>query len=156
MLRAVTVQDTQLALLHAVLGEVWGRLYRPRVQSSPGQAAAGRALATGDLSEKEGLLWQLRALAMCSRMPAYQWWSAHVCKKEAGELRTVPLKVLSAHAATDIMPVTYHGKHGALSVKIAEKAIDGDFRCCLWLEALVGVKGTGLHMSSSPTASATN
>jgi hypothetical protein len=50
-------------------------------------------------------------------MPAYQWWSAHVCKKEAGELRTVALKVLSAHAATDIMPVTYHRKHGALSVK---------------------------------------
>jgi hypothetical protein len=47
MLRAVTVQDTQLALLHAVLGEVWGRLYRPRVQSSPGQAAAGHAPAGG-------------------------------------------------------------------------------------------------------------
>jgi hypothetical protein len=58
MLRTVIVQDTQLALLHAALGEVWGRLYRPRVQSSPGQAAAGRVPATGGLSEKGGLLWQ--------------------------------------------------------------------------------------------------
>ena len=34
-------QVTQLAPLHAAPGEVWGRVNRPRVQSSPGQAAAG-------------------------------------------------------------------------------------------------------------------
>lgn len=62
--------------------------------------------ATGGLSEKGGLLWQPIALIMVSRMPAYQWWSAHVCKKEVGELRTVALKVSST--ATYVMPVSCH------------------------------------------------
>jgi hypothetical protein len=83
-----------------------------------GDEGAGEAMLQLEaFRRKEGCFSSLCALAMRSRMPAYQWWSSHVCKKEAGELRTVALKVLSAHAATDIMPVTYHRKHGALSVK---------------------------------------
>lgn len=79
-----------------------------------GEEAAGEAMLQLEaFRRKEGCFGSQRALTMVSRMPAYQWWSAHVCKKEAGELRTVALKVSST--ATYVMPVSCHCKHGAMN-----------------------------------------
>ena len=38
-------------------------------------------------------------------MPAYQWWGAIVCEEEAGELKSVALKVKSVAADTCIKAV---------------------------------------------------
>ena len=35
--------------------------------------------------------------AMFDQMPAYQWWGANFCEQEAGELKTVALKVWWQH-----------------------------------------------------------
>ena len=80
------------------------------------EGAAEAMLQVEAFRRKEGCFGSQRALTMASRMPAYQWWSAHVCKEEAGELRTVALKVSSAHAATYLVPVTCRCKHGAMSL----------------------------------------
>ncbi len=69
-------------------------------QGSGNEGAGEAMLQVEAFRRKEGCFGSQRALTMASRMPAYQWWSAHVCKEEAGELRTVALKVSSAHAAT--------------------------------------------------------
>ena len=64
---------------------------------------------------KEGCFGSHRALTLASRMPAYQWWGAVVCEEEAGELKSVALKVKSV--AADIMYQgcqKRHDKHGAM------------------------------------------
>ena len=79
-----------------------------------GEEDAGEAMLQLEaFRRKEGCFGSRRALTMVSRMPAYQWWSAHVSKEEAGELRSVALKVNST--ATYVMPVSCHYKHGAMS-----------------------------------------
>ena len=47
---------------------------------------------------KEGCFGSVRALAMANKMPAYQWWGANACAEEAGELRSVALKVSTTAA----------------------------------------------------------
>jgi hypothetical protein len=42
---------------------------------------------------REGCFGSERALSMFNQMPAYQWWGANVCEEEAGELKSVALKV---------------------------------------------------------------
>ena len=42
---------------------------------------------------REGCFGSQRALMMRDKMPAYQWWGANVDEDEAGELKTVALKV---------------------------------------------------------------
>ena len=44
----------------------------------------------------EGCFGSWRALALRNKFPAYQWWGAHACEEEAGELRSVAIKVSSA------------------------------------------------------------
>ena len=54
-----------------------------------GEEAAGEAMLQLEaFPRREGCFGSQHALTMVSRMSAYQWWSAHVCKKEAGEQRT--------------------------------------------------------------------
>ncbi len=47
---------------------------------------------------KEGCFGSVRALAMANKVPAYQWWGANACAEEAGELRSVALKVSTTAA----------------------------------------------------------
>ena len=63
-----------------------------------GEAAAIKAMLQLEaFRRRESCFGSERALSMFDQMPAYQWWGANVCEQEAGELKTVALKVWWQH-----------------------------------------------------------
>ena len=105
---------------------------------------------------REGCFGSQRALQMRNKMPPYQWWGANVCEEEAGELKTVALKVRLAA----LSPMREADQHVEISMEpecmLELRVKHGGCRFSLWLGAQVDARGTGLHMISSQIASATS
>ena len=84
----------------AVDAQVRNGLFRICKKILGGAGAIEAMLQLEAFWRRKGCFGSERALSMFKQMPVYQWWGANVCEEEAGELKTVALKVC---AATSLM-----------------------------------------------------
>ena len=74
--------------------QVRNELFKSCVKLVGDEGAIQCVLQLEAFRRREGCFGSPRALAMRNKMPAYQWWGANACEEEAGELKTVALKVI--------------------------------------------------------------